>query len=1462
MSQRALLEKATVEIRRLRAKLEAARVKRSPPIAVVGIGCRFPGGAVDPAAYWRSLDSGVDGVGEIPTTRWPLGGVPDLPGVRWAGLLDQVDMFDPEHFGISRREASSMDPQHRLLLEVASEALEHGGFGSDALGGSRTGVFVGLSTQDYKDTIRSDDLGAADGHATTGNAPCFAAGRVSYVLGLQGPCLTVDTACSSSLVSTDLACRSLRDGSCDLALAGGVNLILSPLTMVAMAHTQALSPSGRCRTFDAGANGYARGEGCGVVVLKRLADAERDADRIWAVIRGTAVNQDGRSTGFTQPSARAQQAVLQAALDDAGIGPERVDYIEAHGTGTPIGDPIEVEALAAVLAGERAPARCVLGAVKTNIGHLEAAAGVAGLIKLVLALEHERIPGNLHFEALNPMIELAGTPFEVATDAVPWPRAAVPRVAGVSAFGLSGTNAHVVVEEAPPQQRTEGAARDHVLVVSARTESALAAQAEQIAGFLDATVDVPLADVCHSANVRRRHWPYRMAAVGRTAAELSAGLRGGPSSFASDGAVRAAAAGQGPDDPRALAERYVRGEAVDWRAIEDGQRRTVALPTYPFERQPCWYSPPVAAPAPRRDQHPLLATSIRSSLDGSWLWQGEIGTGRLPWLRDHQVEGKVVVPAALLAEAMLGAAAQARGDQVAIGDLRFLAPLVLSDDAVSVQVGLTPAGALQVSSLSGETWTRHAEGQIGSASLGSSATVEPSGDPVDGPALYAAVREAGLEYGPAFRGVQKVWASDGSAVADVGTPPAAGPWLGRVHPALLDVCFQVMAAAIGGTASATYVPSKITRLQIFEAAPESGRAVAEVRADDGQTVAGDVALYDRDGRVVAAIEGLEVRRLDRTARYLYTQAWSPLAVPGLADGKTTEALESRGPLLVLGDGAFATDLQARLTALVQPLPPDVEAATALVKETVIDAAAPIRAVVLPVEAGQAGARASMTALLHLVQALGRWGFRNAPRLWLVTRGAQAADPTSAQLWGLGATVAIEHPDVRCSLVDLDSGTAAEIGRLAGVVNADGAEDRVLLVGEQAFAARLHAAPASDGAAIEVRASGAYLITGGLGGLGLVLAGWLVQQGARSLVLMGRRAPGPAAAASVEALQDAGCEVAVVQGDVCAAEDVQRALHAAGPVIGVFHAAGVLDDGMLVDQSWARYQQVLAPKVDGARTLHEATKTLELDLFVLFSSAAGVLGSPGQGSYAAGNAFQDALARSRAGEGLPAISIAWAPWAEVGMAAVADRRRQLSARGVPALSTSDGLAVLARLLRRPRPNAVVLPLPPGQWSQLGGLVAGRPLYTDLVTDAVPSGDPALLAVLGAAAVSDRRPIIETAVLASLAFVLETEPERLEPEVELIDLGVDSLLAVDLRDRLQATFGIQLPATLAWDCPTVDALVAEVAKTLSLSLSAEPADAAGALAGDEDVAALLEAVDGLSEDALMRALSATGGGPSDE
>jgi acyl transferase domain-containing protein/acyl carrier protein len=512
---------------------------RTEPIAIIGIGCRFPGGAHDPVQFWRLLNDGVDAITDVPDDRWhvqafyhPDPGRPGKTSTRWGGFISGVDQFDASFFGMSPREATRADPQQRILMEVAYEAIEDAGMAPERLAGSNTGIFIGIATLDYGGIQTSAaERRSINPYTNLGLALCIAANRLSYLFDVHGPSLSVDTACSSSLVATHLACQSIWSGECDMALTGGVNLILRPEGTIGFSRASMLAPDGRCKSFDARANGYVRSEGAGVIVLKPVSRALADGDPIYAVVRGTAVNQDGRTTGISMPNRLAQETMLREAYQQAGVAPELVQYVEAHGTGTPVGDPIELNAIGNVMGSRRsAQDRCIVGSVKTNIGHLEAASGVAGMIKAALSLKHGQIPPNLHFETPNPDISFDALKLRVPQTVEPWPNTGgAPRLAGVNSFGFGGTNAHAILESAPERgekrlDHREPDGRATLVPLSARSPEALEARAQSYLDLLTSPAsngEVSLDGMAYTASLRRGQHDHRLTVVARSTKELT-----------------------------------------------------------------------------------------------------------------------------------------------------------------------------------------------------------------------------------------------------------------------------------------------------------------------------------------------------------------------------------------------------------------------------------------------------------------------------------------------------------------------------------------------------------------------------------------------------------------------------------------------------------------------------------------------------------------------------------------------------------------------------------------------------------------------------------------------------------------------------------------------------------------------------------------------------------------------------
>jgi 3-oxoacyl-(acyl-carrier-protein) synthase len=1303
-------------------------------VAIVGLGCRFPGGPAgtlsDPEKFWRFLLDRGDAVGEMPPERWAAfddGAAATAQALssvtRWAAVLDDVTGFDAAFFGISPAEATAMDPQQRILLEVSWEALEHAGIAPVSLRGSRTGVFVGIGAAEYAH-LTAADLSRVDAWTATGAATSVAAGRISYLLDLRGPSMTVDTACSSSLLAVHLAASSLRSGESDVAVAGGASLQLSPVITMTFDAGGGTSPDGRCRAFDAAANGMVRGEGCGLVVLKRLADARRDGDRVLAVISGTAVNSDGRSNGLAAPSAGAQRDLLAAAYAAAGVSPDQVDYVEAHGTGTPLGDPVEARALGAVLgAGRPAGRPLLIGSVKTNIGHLEAAAGIAGLIKAVLALSRRHIPPGIHFDAPSPHIPLAELGLSVVSQPTAWPDNPWPATAGVSAFGFSGTNVHVVLT-APPGEAgparedaagDSGAARGQAaagppsvrparFVLSDASAERVRDQAARLASWVagPSAGDGPVDDLAYTLDRRRGRGPHESVVVARDRAELLAGLRALSSGDPHPAVVSGAGGAGGVSDPGPAA-----GTIID-------------LPPAPWRHERYWAD---RVRRPAVTGHPLLGPHVELPGGGhAWRAAAEPGT-----LRELGIAGQPagVFPLSAAAEMVVAAACQAWGaatEDVAVTGLR-LERLLPLDTGTVLTTTLDEFGP-----------------------PGQRATVWIHARSVVGAWIAVATADAALASGREAGGGHWAAAPHPGPTAVI---PAARLARGQRIPAqVLDRC---LAAAC---ASPDEVPVSVALLRVRGYCADGGSCEVTVTADENGTVA---AVRLSAGHPVLELSGVRLRRVacaeipvsyrdklleriwqrvDATARASQgTRRWVVLGDHRAAGAPTTISMSAllAAALHAAGHQADVPDYQGSLRHGPAPCGGDLSAAAGVVLLAPRAPLPPSAAAEFVLEA---------TQLASFLAA--RPG--PPPRLWIVTTGALAArpgeagDPGLAAARGLVRVLALEQPGLRAALVDTDPGAdpAAAASALATELIADAGDDEVAWRDGSRLAARIAApagkqdgsrparpgagAPGDDAGAGPfprqpvVRPGGGYIITGGYGSLGLVVARWLAERGAGRIVLAGRSGPPEDARGLLSELAGTATDVRMLRGDVAepgvAEQLVAAAVDGGIPLRGIVHAAGVFADALAGDVTAGDLFRVWLPKAHGAWRLHEAAEGIGLDWFVLFSSAAALLGSPGQLAYATANAWLDAFALWRRARGLPATAIGWGAWSGAG------RAGGLAIRGMDPITRGEGVEALEAFLAEDRAVAGIVRIDAAAAAAAYPEIAGLPYFGPLLGAARP------------------------------------------------------------------------------------------------------------------------------------------------
>ncbi|MFE6867509.1 SDR family NAD(P)-dependent oxidoreductase [Kitasatospora sp. NPDC057692] len=1417
------LKRATADLQQTRRRLREVEEAAVEPIAIVGMACRYPGGVDGPEALWELVSEGRDAIGGFPADRgWdtesiydPEPGKPGKTYVRQGGFLPGAGGFDAGFFGISPNEARRADPQQRILLEVCWEAVERAGLDPTTLHGSNTGVYAGLMYHDY---IQGSPGGS------------LVSGQVAYSLGLQGPAISLDTACSSSLVATHLACQALRRDEVDLALAGGITVMGTPEMFVDFSRQRGLAPDGRCKAFSADADGTSWSEGAGVLVLERLSDARRHGHRVHAVIRGSAMNQDGASNGITAPNGPAQVRVLRAALAAAGLTPAEVDAVDAHGTGTTLGDPIEAQSLIEVYGRRTEPLR--LGSVKSNLGHPQAAAGVAGIIKMVLAMEHGVLPRTLHLTEPTPHVDWSSGAVRLLAENEDWPELGRPRRAAVSSFGISGTNAHVVLEQAAepePGADEEPAADPRVVpfALGARSPEALAAVAGRLAGHLRARPGLALADLGRSLATGRSAFEHRAVLVGRDRPQLLAALDaladGRPLAGTVTGVAgptgRTAFVFSGRDSfgPGAAAG-LLEGSAVFAEQVAACDRELAPLLG--------WSVSDVlrgAEGAPSADR-PEVAHPVR--------WTVQVALATL-W-RAHGVEPDAVVghgPGEVAAATVAGLLSPADGARAAASLGR--------PDGPGLPDRPEPAGDADPAARRPAVYSTALGGRLDLDATGTGPWLAALGQEADPAPVLKELAERGhrafLALGPDPEPTtlvrEALAALDHEAVVVAAPGPEGDPVAALERFALAAAELHVGGftadwAAFFPHGRTVDLPTYPFQHTSYWTAPEPFGAPA---APAPEAAAGSLRYRVRwspvDGLPEPALSGVWLVAAEDRAP---------------AADRVAEALTAHGAEVVrLAVDAAAADraeLGARITELLgEERPAGVLSLTALGEPEAAEVPAP-----------------GVTATIPLLQAVLDAGI-TAP-FWCVTRSGAAVeegedtDPSAAALWGAGTVLALDLPAVWGGLVDLPADPGPEAaGLLCAVLTGRAEEDQVAVRGARAYARRLVPAPVEadgpgpDGPGADGgwRPGGTVLVTGGTGAIGAAVARRLARSGADHLVLAGRRGPGAPGAAELAAeLTALGATVTVAACDVTDGAAVAELVAGLPELTAVVHAAGQLPaETAPTDLTPQEFARATRAKIAGAHHLDRALGDRPLEAFVLFGSGAAVWGTAGRVPYAAGNAYLDGLAHRRRARGVTATSIAWGTWAGGGMvdAEADDHLRHI---GLASLEPGAALDELWRALGRDESHLVVADIDWARFAPVYTAARPRPLLRELpdavraLTDGDPADGPAaagpvLADRLTGRSGAERARIVLGVVREQAAAVLGHDGAgSVEPGRTFKDLGFDSVSAVEFRNRLSAAAGVRLPATVVFDhanpralAEFVEAELADLAPGGAAAVSAE-------------------------------------------
>ncbi len=1422
-------------------------------IAIVGISGRYPG-AEDVQQYWDNLALGKNSIIEIPKDRWDVSQYYDPRpaqegkiNCKWLGALEDMEYFDPLFFNISPTEAEGMDPQQRIFMQEAYKAIEDAGYSGSQLGNKKCGVYLGILNNEYS-MLRYKHQ--AQFTNTTGNSNAIAAARISYFLNLKGPAISVDTACSSSLVATHLACQALSNGEIEMALVGGVSLYLTPESYVGMSASGMLSPDGRCKTFDNSANGFVPGEGVGALVLKRLKDAEADRDHIYGVIIGSGINQDGKTNGITAPSTNSQIELEREIYNKYQIEPESISYVEMHGTGTKLGDPIELEALSTAFKEKTDQKNyCAIGSVKSNIGHTSAAAGIASVQKVLLCMKHRKLVPTLNFKNPNEHFDFDNSPFYVNTELNAWePSHGDKRRAAVSSFGFSGTNAHLIIEEYRPGTGTSTtlptAADIHnpvLFVLSAKGEKQLKTYAERMRSFIASQENLNLSDMGYTLQVSREAMDYRLAFVADSKEAMLKALEGfvnhDPLAGVLTAQVKKSKDGivmfEADEDAKSLletwikkkklkkiAELWVKGLTIDWNKLYgDIKPYRISLPTYPFARERCW-APELDSKAGKGMTsvtaawlHPLLHLNTSDFSEQRF---SSTFTGQEFFLKDHVVNGRKVLSGAACLEMVRAAVDQATGSDeggptgICLKNVVWARPIIVEHGPLQLHIGLFLDDHQEISyEIYGES--EEADAGIVIYSYGSAARRSAAEVPAlnikdlqnvcsrnfDPTQLYRVFRDMGMDYGPGHQGIEMVYAGEGQVLAKLCLPSSVSDNQSQfvLHPTMIDSALQAtIGLTLGSGEIKPSLPYAIQEVEIIKNCSSIMWALIRYNADgiaEEKAQKLDIDLSDETGAICVRIKGYSSRILNRDSISSDVQSNSSNLMLEPVWKEQGIALEAEMPAY-----------DRHVVLLCQP--------SGISREQVEARMDGVQCIVLQPDRNGIAEQFQRYAVqvVEEIQSI----FREKPNgkvLIQIAISGQEAQQLFSGLSGLLKTARLEHSKLVGQLIEL--GQDEDWGAIIDILkeNSRSLEDVQIRYekGTRWVSCWNEVHISQEAAGNPWKDGGVYLITGGAGGLGLIFAREITDKVHKAvLILTGRSTLDEGKRAEIKKMEALGARIIYRQVDVTQEQAVtdliQEIQEEFGNINGIIHSAGVIRDNRILQKNSEEMLEVLAPKVLGTVNLDQASKNLPLDFFILFSSVAGGLGNQGQADYSAANAFMDAYAgyrntliasKQRQGQ---TLSINWPLWKEGGMRIDEETEKLVRQRtGMSGMSTSSGIQALYRGMIAGVDQVMVMEGNLAKMKKTMGLITTpetrQPEKVTGISEASSESN----------VVPDLLDKVQAAMIQAVSKLLKVKLEDIDAHVEMSEYGFDSILLTQFTNNINHSYRLELTPDIFFEYTTI-------------------------------------------------------------